>query len=552
MNIPGYIIGQEIGQGGMAKVYLAIQESLQRQVALKIMVPVLAADPNFSERFLKEARIVAQLSHPHILAVHDIGSVGHLNYIAMEYVDGGDLKQKIRQGISSDESLRIVKLIAEALSHAHEKGFIHRDIKPENILFRSDGSPVLTDFGISKAVRSSTRLTATGMSIGTPHYISPEQARGRVVDARSDLYSLGVVLFEMLTGEVPYNAEDTFAIAYSHINDPIPRLPEKLSQYQPLVDCLMAKQASDRFNTTSELIQAIEDFESAKNPAPPPSATRVMPIERKDTTKSAKSGVSRGLKWALGGVALAILIGITVLMFKDTVLSPAISHNGGPIVQHQDGTSPQKNKPPTSSTNPLEQALSPSSKPPAGREESQSVVALGAFGSLSVSSEPPGADVYVDGSPKGKTPLNLEEIPAGNYRLEVKLAYHMVNAKTLVVEKDTETKEYILLTRGQGSISVSTTPPGAEIVLDGNPQKEKSPLTISSVEAGPHTLVARLSGYQQKQVELELQHGQEEKQDLMLEPIPQPVKKRPTLYKSGAHRCFGSDNEYQTSLSKRY
>lgn len=287
MKIPGYQIEHEIGHGGMATVYQAVQTSLERAVALKVMAPALAADTTFGERFQKEAKTVASLTHPNILAIHDIGAVGPYNYIAMELVSGGDLKQRIHEGISTDRTLQVIKQVAAALDHAHSQGFVHRDIKPENILFRNDGTAVLTDFGIAKSVDSTTQMTVTGMSIGTPRYMSPEQAQGKSgLDSRSDLYSLGVVLFESLTGKAPFDAETPVGIALKHVQAEIPRLPDSLSRYQPLIDRLMAKNPADRYTTGSELIGHIEKIQEGKK------LPRLAASKRR--TSETKVG---GLKW---------------------------------------------------------------------------------------------------------------------------------------------------------------------------------------------------------------------------------------------------------------
>lgn len=258
MQIPGYRILRKINQGGMSSVYLAVQLSVGREVALKVMAPALGADPQFSERFLREATIVGQLSHPHIVPIYDIGQYDNLNYIAMDYLPGGSLHQRQAEGISVSDALRIVTEIATALDHAHSKGYIHRDIKPENILFRENGSAVLTDFGVAKAISGNQRMTHAGTVVGTPHYMSPEQARGQPLDGRSDLYGLGIVFYEMLTGSVPYHADEAVAIAIQHLTAPLPTLPLDYSQYQPLLNQLLAKDPADRFQRGSQCVEAIQ------------------------------------------------------------------------------------------------------------------------------------------------------------------------------------------------------------------------------------------------------------------------------------------------------
>lgn len=262
MQIPGYKIKALIGQGGMAKVYLALQESLQREVALKVMDESLSADPQFRDRFLKEGRIIAQLSsHPDIVTIYDIGYAESHYYMAMEYLVGNNLKQRIKKQVELDQPMSIVRQIASALGYAHAKGFVHRDVKPANILFHEDGAAMLTDFGIAKAMSSETQLTKVGFTVGTPDYMSPEQAMGLGVDARSDLYSLGVVLFEILTGDKPFKAQDAFSMAYMHVNNPVPQLPEERNCYQPLIDGLLAKEPQDRFQSAEQLLSSVAEIE---------------------------------------------------------------------------------------------------------------------------------------------------------------------------------------------------------------------------------------------------------------------------------------------------
>ncbi|GAB2502828.1 bifunctional serine/threonine-protein kinase/formylglycine-generating enzyme family protein [Microbulbifer agarilyticus] len=272
LEIPGYQILKKINQGGMSTVYLATQRSMGRQVALKVMSPVLNADPIFSERFQREANIVGQLSHPNIVAIHDIGRYRSLNYIAMDYLPGGSVADALTKGaIEPLDALHITRQIAMALDHASNKGYVHRDLKPENILFREDGSAILTDFGVARAVARTTRMTNTGMVVGTPHYMSPEQARGAAVDGRADLYSLGVVFYEMLTSAVPFQAEEAVAIAIKHLTDPIPRLPARHTLYQGLIDRFLAKDPEQRFQRGLDVVDAIDQLLAAldgKSPAP--------------------------------------------------------------------------------------------------------------------------------------------------------------------------------------------------------------------------------------------------------------------------------------------
>jgi len=261
IDIRGYRLLRQLGRGGMATVYLAVQQSVDREVALKIMSPALLADPNFGERFLREAKIAAKLHHRHVVGIHDVGRDGDYHYMAMEYLGGGPVLHK--DGVPHAEAfaLRVIREIATALDYAHKKGFVHRDVKPDNILLRDDGSSALTDFGIARALDPAARMTQTGAVVGTPHYMSPEQARGKSIDGRSDLYSLGIVLYELLVGRVPYQADDSLAVGIMHIQQPIPELPEPIAHLQPLISRMLAKQPEDRFQDGMALAEAIAAYE---------------------------------------------------------------------------------------------------------------------------------------------------------------------------------------------------------------------------------------------------------------------------------------------------
>ncbi|GAA0707545.1 hypothetical protein GCM10009105_06360 [Dokdonella soli] len=284
IEIPGYRLLRQLGRGGMATVYLAVQESVDREVALKVMSPALLADPNFGERFLREAKIAAHLHHRHVVGIHDVGRAGDYHYIAMEYLSGGPVLPKDGSPRAPAFALRVAREIAGALNYAQEKGFVHRDVKPDNILLRDDGSSALTDFGIARALDSALRMTKTGAIVGTPHYMSPEQARGRQIDGRADLYSLGVVLHEMLLGRVPYHAEDSLAIGIMHITQPVPLLPEALGALQPLLDRMLAKQPEDRFQTGNEVAAAIAEIERHTRDGALPELTGMPSMSGRDDT----------------------------------------------------------------------------------------------------------------------------------------------------------------------------------------------------------------------------------------------------------------------------
>ena len=283
MQIPGYRLQSKIGRGGMANVYLAVQESVDRPVAIKVMNPVLAADPTFSQRFVREAKLMAQLSHPHIVPVFDVGAHGTLHYMTMEHLSGGTLKQRLQNSLDDHDIERIIAEIAAALDYAGEQDIIHRDVKPDNIMFRGDGSAVLMDFGIARPLQGDEAMTQMGTIVGTPKYMSPEQHRGKGVDSRADLYSLGVVLFEMLTGRAPYTGEDAMSIGIKHISEPIPLLPGDKKRWQPLVRKLMAKDPEQRFQRDSEVIIALKSLSAAaapsadgETPAPAPAAAKFV------------------------------------------------------------------------------------------------------------------------------------------------------------------------------------------------------------------------------------------------------------------------------------
>jgi serine/threonine protein kinase len=262
-----YEIIEELGRGGMALVYRARDRQLEREVAIKVLPFSLAFDAEFVERFQREARTAAQLEHPNIIPIYRVGRAGRVIYFVMKFLRGGSLSNVLgeRKKLTPPEIRRLLLEAGAALGYAAQRGIVHRDIKPDNIMFDEFGQCVLTDFGIAKAA-SGQKLTGTGMSIGTPHYMSPEQARAQAIDGRSDIYSLGVVAYQCLAGTVPYDGEDSFSIGYKHITEPVPT-PTLITADErrifEVIKRMLMKDPADRFQSCEELVASIQGHPTA-------------------------------------------------------------------------------------------------------------------------------------------------------------------------------------------------------------------------------------------------------------------------------------------------
>jgi serine/threonine-protein kinase len=310
-----YRLEARIGSGGMSTVYRALDEVLQRQVAIKLMNREVASDSDQLERFRREARAVAQLSHPHIVGVIDAGEDEHRPYIVFEYVEGETLKERIRRlgRLPIPEAVAYAIEIARALGVAHARHIVHRDVKPQNVLIDEEGSAKVTDFGIARTL-DEEGLTADGRVLGTTDYVSPEQALGQPVTGQSDLYSLGIVLWEMLTGEVPFKGENQVAVAMKHVREGLPDVrahrPEVSAALAAVVETATAKRQADRYADDTEFISDLEDvlaLETARAGSATGEVTsvlRTLPIGKKQ----------RVPLWvrhrATGFVAVAVLIAV--------------------------------------------------------------------------------------------------------------------------------------------------------------------------------------------------------------------------------------------------
>ena len=262
-NVPGYTISRHLARGGMAEVFVAEHIALKRPVALKILRMAEAGGADAVERFEQETRLIAELSHPNIVGIHDVGhsSDGAL-YYAMPFLPGGDLTARA----SPRPLAEIRKLLAsllDALGYAHGKGIVHRDIKPANVLFDEHGTPQLADFGVAIRTLNSERLTQVGLTVGSTGYMSPEQARGMPVDARSDLYSVGVLAYELLTGSLPFRGVDAFEVAIAQLEQNVPRLPKERAHWQGFIDKALARQPAQRFQNAAEMATALDRIPDA-------------------------------------------------------------------------------------------------------------------------------------------------------------------------------------------------------------------------------------------------------------------------------------------------
>lgn len=254
--IKGYRFIKRLAVSEHSAVYLAEKESADMKMVLKVLRQV----PDFSDgigafdRFLQEYEMIADINHPNIVKIYDLGVSDDHAHIAMEYLPGGDLKQKIERGMTQQDAVRYTKQIAGALARLHALGILHRDLKPGNIMLRENGDIALIDFGLAKRMRLEQEITGSGEIFGTPYYMSPEQGHANDVDERSDLYSLGIIFYEMLTGEKPFTGDNAMGIIFKHSEAPVPVLPHRLGQYQAMINLLLAKKPEDRLQSAAEVM----------------------------------------------------------------------------------------------------------------------------------------------------------------------------------------------------------------------------------------------------------------------------------------------------------
>jgi serine/threonine protein kinase len=327
-QIDQYLIERHLAKGGMADVYLARDVLLQRPVALKVMLSSLVHDKEMIARFQREAQAIAQLNHPHVIQIYTTGiAPSGEPYLVMQYIAGGSLQEEMTQLVenhqqfSPQRSLQLATQVASALRVAHAAGIVHRDLKPSNILLRGDGTAVVTDFGIAAMQEASARLTRTGHVMGTPYYMSPEQASGKAVDGRADIYALGVILYEMFSGSVPFKADSPLAVLSQHLYEPPPPLMQRRRNLQPItyqtIDKCLAKEPENRFRSAEELFRALEQALQAESGLPP---TEILSTPTRQTAVPEPSVRTRPawLPYAAGSaLAIIVILAVVILWPRD-------------------------------------------------------------------------------------------------------------------------------------------------------------------------------------------------------------------------------------------
>ncbi len=459
-----YKIERMVGKGGMGAVFLAHDLTLEREVAIKVLPPDISMDEQIVKRFQQEAKTSAKLDHTNIIPIYRVESEGGLNYFVMKYIAGTSLEDVLdqKQPLTIDYIQRVLWEGACALGHAHQRGVVHRDVKPANIMFDHDGRVMLTDFGISKALQAASGFTGTGMIIGTPHYMAPEQAKGATVDGRADEYSLGVVGYRMITGELPYTGDSVHTILYKHIFEEVPSAAAKRSDAPQFLTAAisrsLSKEPDQRFATMEEFATAVwpeqpvaaprKSGSAPKAPRRPPPARKAAADAPTEVTNAATTPIPRaGMKIA-GEKKKRSSVGMVV-----GALVVVAAGVGGYLALGR------KSEPPTQPPAPPPVAVPVATPPPAPRRGNDNrrqtapppappTAAVAAQGYVSVNSNPPGT-LFIDGRDLGSVPVIEEPLSAGRHTIRVERAGFKTKTETIDVPANTTVRRtYVLEQEG--------------------------------------------------------------------------------------------------------
>ncbi|MBN1274609.1 MAG: protein kinase [Candidatus Aminicenantes bacterium] len=448
-----YRVLEEVGSGGMGKVYKVLDETIDEEIALKLIRPVIASDKKTITRFKNELKLSRRISHDNVCRMYHLGEHEGMPYITMEFVSGQDLKSILKKvgKLSPQSTIETIDQVCSGLASAHKLGVVHRDLKPQNIMIDDDGIPHIMDFGIARSISTET-ITDSGMMIGTLDYMSPEQASGRKVDHRSDIYSLGVVIFEMLTGELPFKGETPIDTALKHqmetVPDPRtinPQIPEGLKHV--IFKCL-EKDRERRYQSIDELRRDLEKIDKG------------TPVTIK---KVRKSTVPRMAFFAVPVLILALAAG-AYFLFKKGPTEDVSANKPAALVQETE-KQPAKKPSETPPAAPKKEETTAAQKPePSMKKVPPSAVLPG---SLEITSSPSGAEILVDGRSMGTTPFK-GEFPSGRHQIVLKKPpeYRNYSAVLNVRSEDTTSRNFSLLPRY--ALKITSDPEGADVWIDGS------------------------------------------------------------------------------------
>jgi len=458
-----YKLDRLLGKGGMGAVFLAQDLTLDREVAIKVLPPDISLDEHVVKRFQQEAKTAAKLDHPNIIPIYRVESEGGLFYFVMKYIAGTSLEDVLdeKKRLPLDYVQRVLWEAACALGHAHQRSIVHRDVKPANIMFDHDGRVMLTDFGISKALQAASGFTGTGMIIGTPHYMAPEQAKGSPVDGRADQYSLGVVGYRMLTMELPFGGDSVHTILYKHIFEEPPALqradvPEFL---RVAIKRSLAKEPAQRYANMEEFATAVwpeqpvaapGSGKSTPRPRPKPAATSESPTELTPAPTTplpaAKAKAPPPAPKKKGGKGL--FVGVAVLAVAA----------GGYFVVVKGGAKPADqpvNQQPDTATVPVQTTPAPvqtktQATPPPRRDQRREApprqqAPAAAAGVVTIASDPQNAEVYIDGIDVGQTPIIEYSLSEGRHTIRVERAGYKTQTETVMVNANTPVRRRFTL-----------------------------------------------------------------------------------------------------------